>query len=125
MAKFNVVQKRRRAQIAERKRASHGDSLTRKLKQKAQPLSISGKRRRKIEKKWRREQNEAVEKGLITMEDIEMAVTDENSQDDKKMPRKINVKKGLKLKQLKRGKGKKKRNSSKQGTGVSDEAMVE
>jgi hypothetical protein len=54
MAKFNVVQKRRRAQIAESKRAIHGDPLTKKLKNKTQPLTLSGKRKRKLLKKWRR-----------------------------------------------------------------------
>lgn len=54
MAKFNVMQRRRRAQIAERKRAIHGDPTTGKLKNRPQPLSISGKRKRKLLKKWRR-----------------------------------------------------------------------
>lgn len=54
MAKFNEVQKRKRAQNAERKRAVHGDPSTGKLKNKPQPLSISGKRKRKLLKKWRR-----------------------------------------------------------------------
>ncbi|KAG5617439.1 hypothetical protein H5410_017263, partial [Solanum commersonii] len=76
MAKFNEVQKKRRAIISESKRAKHGDPYTRKLKQKAQPLAISGKRKRKLFKKWRRDQKEAVEKGVITMEDVEMAVAD-------------------------------------------------
>jgi hypothetical protein len=104
MAKFNVVQKRRRAQIAENKRAIHGDPLTKKLKIKPQPHSVSGKRKRKLLKNWRRvcfpflsvffnysqqlslysldfcffscdylqEQKEAVDKGLVTMQDVEM-----------------------------------------------------
>lgn len=54
MAKFNEVQKKRRAIISESKRARHGDPNTRKLKQKVQPLAISGKRKRKLVKKWRR-----------------------------------------------------------------------
>ncbi|KAI8540582.1 hypothetical protein RHMOL_Rhmol09G0274500 [Rhododendron molle] len=74
MAKFNVVQKRRRAAIADRKRATKGEPFTGKLKIKPQPHSISGKRKRKIFKKWRRDQKEAVEKGLVTMQDVEMAV---------------------------------------------------
>ncbi|GFZ15972.1 hypothetical protein Acr_25g0003810 [Actinidia rufa] len=76
MAKFNEVQKRRRAAIADRKRATQGDPLTGKLKQKSQPLSISGKRKRKLFNKWRREQKDAVAKGLITMQDVEMAVSE-------------------------------------------------
>jgi len=54
MAKFNVVQKRRRALIAEKKRQLHGDPSTAKLKIREQPHSISGKRKRKLFKKWRR-----------------------------------------------------------------------
>ena len=120
MAKFNVMQRRRRAQIAERKRAIHGDPTTGKLKNRPQPLSISGKRKRKLLKKWRRvhlslslslslslcvilcldfaffelvpwccewllhsfsfieknqEQKDAIEKGLVSMEDVEMAAS--------------------------------------------------
>ncbi|KAJ6877659.1 hypothetical protein NC651_030427 [Populus alba x Populus x berolinensis] len=71
MAKFNVVQKRRRAQISKSKRAIHGDPLTKKLKNKTQPLTLSGKR--KLLKKWRSsEQKEAVDKGLVTMQDVEL-----------------------------------------------------
>ncbi|URD96058.1 secretory carrier-associated membrane protein [Musa troglodytarum] len=40
------------------------------------PVSISGKRKRKLFKKWRREQKESLEKGLVTMEDVEMAVAE-------------------------------------------------
>lgn len=54
MAVFNVVQKRRRAAIADRKRAVHGDPFTGKVKHKPQNTVISGKRKRKILKKWRR-----------------------------------------------------------------------
>ena len=103
MAKFNVVQKIRRAQIAQNKRSIHGDPLTKKLKIRTQPHSVSGKRKRKLLKKSRRvwfpffpfssitlnnslcivyiffscdclqEQKEAVDKGLVTMQDVEMA----------------------------------------------------
>ncbi|PQM41228.1 uncharacterized protein Pyn_13325 [Prunus yedoensis var. nudiflora] len=115
MAKFNEVQKRKRAQKAERKRAVHGDPSSGKLKNKPQPLSISGKRKRKLLKKWRRDQNEAVQKGLITMQDVEMAAADggggEESTDTKKTCSKFPMKKGLKLKQLKR-KGRNKGKSS-------------
>ncbi|KAL6508222.1 hypothetical protein OROHE_021764 [Orobanche hederae] len=80
MAKFNVVQKRRRAAVANQKRQVHGDPSSRKLHQRTQPLSISGKRKRKLLKKWRRDQKAAVEKGLITMQDVEMAVADGDSE---------------------------------------------
>ncbi|XP_009777279.1 uncharacterized protein LOC107797315 [Nicotiana tabacum] len=128
MAKFNEVQKKRRALIAESKRAKHGDPNTRKLKQKAQPLSISGKRKRKLFKKWRREQKEAIEKGVITMQDVEMAVADAadgKTQDANRTPVKFPMKSSkLKLKQLKK-KGKGKRNSNKQATEASVDVMVE
>ncbi|CAN4089394.1 unnamed protein product [Withania somnifera] len=107
MAKFNEVQKKRRAIIAKSKRANHGDPNTRKLKQKLQHHSISGKRKRKLFKKWRRDQKEAIEKGVITMEDVEMAVADAaegKTQDANITPIKFPVKKSskLKLKQLKK-----------------------
>ncbi|KAL3374094.1 hypothetical protein AABB24_005857 [Solanum stoloniferum] len=129
MAKFNEVQKKRRAIISESKRAKHGDPNTRKLKQKAQPLAISGKRKRKLFKKWRRDQKEAIEKGVITMEDVEMAVADAaegKTQDSNKAPVKFPMKKSskLKMKQLKK-KGKSKRKSDKRATASSTDAMME
>ncbi|XP_059304372.1 uncharacterized protein LOC132056273 isoform X1 [Lycium ferocissimum] len=126
MAKFNEVQKKRRAIISESKRARHGDPNTRKLKQKAQTHSISGKRKRKLFKKWRRDQKEAIEKGVITMQDVEMAVADAaegKTQDAKKTPVKFPMKKSSKLKLKKKGKNKRK--SDKQATEASTDAMVE
>ncbi|KAJ9179768.1 hypothetical protein P3X46_008096 [Hevea brasiliensis] len=125
MAKFNVVQKRRREQVAERKRAIRGDPVTGKLKNKPQPLSASGKRKRKLLKKWRREQKEAIEKGLVTMQDVEMAAAEveDTSKSASKSPAKFHVKKGLKLKQLKCS-GKKK-GKSKPAAEASVDAMVE
>ncbi|XP_054786030.1 uncharacterized protein LOC129292494 isoform X2 [Prosopis cineraria] len=128
MAKFNVVQKKRRALLSEKKRQLHGDPNTGKLKNKYQPLSISGKRKRKLFKKWRREQKEALEKGLVTMEDVEMAVAEaeggSQSQDSSKPSRKIHLKKSVKLKQVKH-KGKNKRKPSVPAADVSGDAMVE
>ncbi|KAK4433190.1 hypothetical protein Salat_1081200 [Sesamum alatum] len=126
MAKFNVVQKRRRAAIADRKRQVHGDPTTGKLHQKPQPLSISGKRKRKLLKKWRREQKEAVDKGLITMQDVEMAIAGETSQDASKTAVKFPIKKSSKLrvKQLKK-KGTNKKKSQKPVGEASTDAMVE
>lgn len=72
MGKYNVVMKRRRAEKAARKREIHGDPVTAKLKNKPQNLSVSGKRQRKLLKKWRRDQKEAADKGLISMQDVEM-----------------------------------------------------
>lgn len=124
MAKFNVVQKRRRSQIAERKRAIHGDPTTGKLKNRSQPLSVSGKRKRKLLKKWRRDQKEAVEKGLVSLDDVEMAAAEGTSQDTKGTPTAFQMKKSLKLKQLKR-RGKNKRKSTKLAAETSTDVMVE
>ncbi|CAN4085560.1 unnamed protein product [Withania somnifera] len=128
MAKFNEVQKKRRAIISESKRAKHGDPNTRKLKQKPQLHSISGKRKRKLFKKWRRDQKEAIEKGAITMEDVEMAVADvaEGKTQDANRTVKFSMKKSskLKLKQLKK-KGKNKRKSDNQAAESSTDAMLE
>ncbi|KAL5568225.1 hypothetical protein UlMin_024800 [Ulmus minor] len=125
MAKFNEVQKKKRAQAAERKRAIHGDPSSGKLKARTQPQSLSGKRKQKLLKKWRREQKDAVDKGLITMEDVEMAAAD-GEETQKGSSTKFPVKKGLKVKQLKRkGKGKNKRKSSKAEPAAAQDAMVE
>ncbi|KAM5557926.1 hypothetical protein ABKV19_024982 [Rosa sericea] len=127
MAKFNEVQKKKRAQNQEKKRRVHGDPVSGKLHLKQQPVSISGKRKRKLEKKWRRDQKEAVEKGLITMEDVEMAAADDNeSQGTKRRSKKFHMKKSIKLKQGKH-KGKKKGNSSKPASAAqaSVDVMVE
>ncbi|KAK8480593.1 hypothetical protein V6N13_095634 [Hibiscus sabdariffa] len=124
MAKcFNEVQKQKRAQRAERKRAIHGDPSSKKLKNKSQPLSISGKRKRKLLKKWRREQKEVIEKGLVTMEDVEMVAAEGTSQEaTNKTPTKFHMKKNLKLNRVKR-KGKKK--GCKPAIEASEESMVE
>ncbi|KAG6752138.1 hypothetical protein NC652_031452 [Populus alba x Populus x berolinensis] len=100
MANFNVVQKRRRAQISESKRAIHGDPLTKKLKNKTQPLTLSGKR--KLLKNG--EQKEAVDKVLVTMQDVEMAFApgEVTSKDAKRTPTRFHMNKGKKLKRLKR-----------------------
>ncbi|XP_062093211.1 uncharacterized protein LOC133798757 [Humulus lupulus] len=129
MAKFNVIQKKKRAQSAERKRAIHGDPSSRKLKVKPQNQSVSGKRKRKLLKKWRRDQKDAADKGLLTMQDVEMAAADgeESSKTADKTSTKFPMKRALKLKQqLKhKGKGKNKKKSSKATTEASADAMLE
>ncbi|KAK9120469.1 hypothetical protein Syun_018086 [Stephania yunnanensis] len=128
MTKFNVLQKKRRAQIAEHKRRVHGDPNTAKLKNKPQPLSISGKRKRKLFKKWRREQKEALQNGVITMEDVKMAVAEDNAQDNAaKAPTKIRIKKSsrLKVRQLKRAEKKNPKQSTGQAAKAGVDAMVE
>ncbi|GKV06967.1 hypothetical protein SLEP1_g18784 [Rubroshorea leprosula] len=123
MAKFNVVQKQKRAQIAERKRLIHGDPVTGKLKNMPQALAMSGKRKRKLLRKWRKGQKEAIENGLVTMQDVEMATAEGKSQKTTKAPRKFQMKKNLKLNHIKR-KGKNK-TSSKPTVEASADAMVE
>ncbi|GFP95864.1 hypothetical protein PHJA_001730600 [Phtheirospermum japonicum] len=133
MAKFNVVQKRQRAAIATQKRQVHGDPASGKLHQKIQPHSISGKHLRKLLRKWRRDQKEAAEKGLITMQDVEMVDSDgdlETSQAANKTSVKFAMKKSSKLrvKQLKnRGKNQKKsqKNDGEVSTPASADSMVE
>ncbi|KAK8934565.1 hypothetical protein KSP39_PZI014761 [Platanthera zijinensis] len=104
MAKLSQIQKSMRASIQDRKRAAHGDPHTRKLKQKPEPIPISGKRKRKLFKKWRREKKAAIENGLVTMEDVEMSVADGTSEVAKeKIKSKFPIKKAsrLRIKRLK------------------------
>ncbi|KAM0041237.1 hypothetical protein Hdeb2414_s0011g00363981 [Helianthus debilis subsp. tardiflorus] len=124
MAVFNVVQKRRRAAIAERKRAVHGDPATGKLKHKPQNTTLSGKRKRKLMKKWRRDQKEAMEKGLITMEDIEMAVADGSGTSSQQTTTKIHLKKSLKIR-TKRSNKKDKKGKKKGTSAASSDVMME
>ncbi|KAL9225065.1 hypothetical protein vseg_001032 [Gypsophila vaccaria] len=121
MAKFNEVQKRRRAVIAEKKRTKHGDPLTKKLKKPIQPHSVSGKRQRKLLKKWRRDQKEAVDKGLISLQDVHMP--DGSSQGSKRSPAKFLLKKSVKLKaKPKKSKAKNQDKSSKPDADADAEA---
>ncbi|KAL9669244.1 hypothetical protein QQ045_006787 [Rhodiola kirilowii] len=125
MAKFNEVQKRRRATLSQQKRIRHGDPVTAKLHNKPQPIAISGKRKRKLFKKWRRDQKDAVEKGLITMQDVEMAVAggEAASLQNKQSP-KFNIKKkSLKIQKIK-SKGKKK-GTAKPAPETTVDSMVE
>ncbi|XP_072978796.1 uncharacterized protein [Typha angustifolia] len=131
MAKYNVVQKQRRERTQERKRAVHGEPGSGKLKQRTPPVYMSGKRKRKLLKKWRRDQKEAIEKGLVTMEDVEMAIAEGSSDaTDEKPNKKINLKKAsrLQIKRLKgkgKGKGKRKGKVTKPPTNEKIDAMVE
>ncbi|KAL1201862.1 hypothetical protein V5N11_014823 [Cardamine amara subsp. amara] len=122
MAKYNEIAKKKREAKADRKRAIHGDPLTNKLKTRTQVPSVSGKRQRKLLRKWRREQKEMVEKGLVTMEDVEMASAEAASEDSKKSTKKFSVKKTLKLNKLK-NKGKKKKNQKAIGEGSTDRML--
>ncbi|GBG90600.1 hypothetical protein CBR_g50944 [Chara braunii] len=40
------------------------------------PAPMSGKRKRKMERQWRKAQKEALESGLVTLQDIEMIAAD-------------------------------------------------
>ncbi|XP_010475662.1 PREDICTED: uncharacterized protein LOC104755040 isoform X2 [Camelina sativa] len=124
MAKYNEIAKKKREAKADRKRAIHGDPLTNKLKTRVPVPSVSGKRQRKLLRKWRREQKDMVDKGLVTMEDVEMAASEAASEDTKKSPKKFSVKKNLKLNKLK-NKGKKKNNqtASSQGSASADQML--
>ncbi|KAG6582130.1 uncharacterized protein LOC111457610 [Cucurbita moschata] len=125
MAKFNVVQKQRRAHIAQSKRAAHGDPLTKKLKIKQQPTYVSSKRKRKLMQKKRREEKEALRMGLTNMEDVEMAVAEE-LKNTNGTSTKFRVKKSVRLRQLKsKGKKNKGKGSSSAGSTASGDAMVE
>ncbi|CAK9865852.1 unnamed protein product [Sphagnum jensenii] len=83
MNKFNLplrnIQKERRAKRSEKRRLrSAPPSLT--VSVKTGPRSVSGKKKRKLEKKWRKTQKEALEGGLVTVEDIEMMAANGNDQ---------------------------------------------
>ncbi|KAJ7528585.1 hypothetical protein O6H91_15G009000 [Diphasiastrum complanatum] len=77
MNKFNQPQhhvlKYRRSRKAVRKRLQSPHSSL-KLSHKPPVAPISGKRQRKLQKQWRRK--EALETGLVTMQEIEMLAVD-------------------------------------------------
>ncbi|RWW58717.1 hypothetical protein BHE74_00034393, partial [Ensete ventricosum] len=64
------------AKVQERKWTVHGEPYTSKLTVQSPPVSISGKRKQKLFSKWSRGQKEVPEKGLVTMQDVEMAVAE-------------------------------------------------
>lgn len=118
MAKMNAPlrnkQRELRAKKAEFKRMVYGDADTGKLKTVPPPASLSGKRKRKLLKKWRRDQKAAMEKGLLTMEDIQMMSVDNEDEDLQKSTldssakgglMKLQIKKRAKLR-IRKGKGK-------------------
>ncbi|KAF8653353.1 hypothetical protein HU200_062325 [Digitaria exilis] len=108
MAKFNVVQKNRRQWNQDRKRAAHGEPGTGKLKQRNAPISMSGKRKRKLERRHNREQKEAAMIKALenNMGDIDMVSAEESSEAAKgKSQMKLSVKKNSRI-QIKRLKGK-------------------
>ncbi|EAZ23728.1 hypothetical protein OsJ_07432 [Oryza sativa Japonica Group] len=129
MAKFNVVQKNRREWKQDRKRQAHGDPKTGKLKQRTAPVSVSGKRQRKLLRGLSREQKEAVMAKALenNMGDVEMVSAEGSSEAAKdKSQLKFNVKKNsrVQIKRLK-GKGRKKAKNAKPPTKDKVDAMVE
>eukprot|EP00252_Welwitschia_mirabilis_P017253 TRINITY_DN38240_c0_g1_i1.p1 TRINITY_DN38240_c0_g1~~TRINITY_DN38240_c0_g1_i1.p1 ORF type:complete len:132 (+),score=28.79 TRINITY_DN38240_c0_g1_i1:262-657(+) len=70
------IASKRRERKARKKRELRGDPFTRKIKITNAPVSVSGKRRRKLLRKWRRDQKEALQHGLVSMEDIEAMAID-------------------------------------------------
>ncbi|KAJ1279866.1 hypothetical protein BS78_04G188500 [Paspalum vaginatum] len=129
MAKFNVVQKNKRQWKQERKRAAHGDPGSGKLKHRNAPVSMSGKRKRKLERRLNREQKEAAMIKALenNMGDVDMVSAEESSEAAKgKSQVKFNVKKNsrIQIKRLK-GKGRKKAKNSKPPANDKVDAMVE
>ncbi|KAK3154545.1 hypothetical protein QOZ80_2BG0191950 [Eleusine coracana subsp. coracana] len=129
MAKYNVVQKNRREWNQNRKRQAHGEPGTGKLKQRNAPLSMSGKRKRKLQRRQNREQKEAtVLKALENnMGDVDMVSAEEPSEAAKgKSQVKFNVKKNsrIQIKRLK-GKGRKKAKNVKPASKEKVDVMVE
>ncbi|XP_062219564.1 uncharacterized protein LOC133919242 [Phragmites australis] len=129
MAKFNVVQKNRREWKQDRKRRAHGEPGTGKLKQRTAPVSVSGKRKRKLERRLNREQKEAAMIKALenNMGDVVMVSAEESSEAAKgKSQVKFSVKKNssVQIKRLK-GKGRKKAKNAKPPTKEKVDAMVE
>ncbi|KAL5665818.1 hypothetical protein ACJX0J_025926, partial [Zea mays] len=108
MAKYNVVQKNKRQCNQDRKRAAHGEPGTGKLKQRTAPVSMSGKRKKKLERRLNRKQKEAAMIKALenNMGDVDMVSVEESSEAAKgKSQVKFSVKKNSRI-QIKRLKGK-------------------
>ncbi|KAL6634699.1 hypothetical protein ACP70R_027370 [Stipagrostis hirtigluma subsp. patula] len=128
MAKYNVVQKNRREWKQDRKRRAHGEPGTGKLKQRTAPIAVSGKRKRKLERRLKREQKEATMiKALENMGDVDMVSAEESSEAAKgKSQVTFNVKKNsrIQIKRLK-GKGRKKAKNARPPSTEKVDVMVE
>lgn len=129
MAKYNVVQKNKRQCNQDRKRAAHGEPGTGKLKQRTAPVSMSGKRKKKLERRLNRKQKEAAMIKALenNMGDVDMVSVEESSEAAKgKSQVKFSVKKNsrIQIKRLK-GKGRKKAKNSKPPAKERVDAMVE
>ncbi|XP_062222833.1 uncharacterized protein LOC133921811 isoform X2 [Phragmites australis] len=126
MTKFNVVQKNRREWKQDRKRQAHGEPGTGKLKQRTAPVSMSGKRKRKLQRRLNRDQKEAAMIKALenNMGDVEMASAEEAAKGKSQV--KFNVKRNsrIQVKRLK-GKGRKKAKNAKPPTKEKVDTMVE
>ncbi|CAL5057265.1 unnamed protein product [Urochloa decumbens] len=124
MAKFNVVQKNRRQWKQDRKRAAHGEPGTGKLRQRNAPVSMSGKRKRKLVRRQNRKEAAMIKALENNMGDVDMVSAEESSEAVKgKSKVKISVKK-MQIKRLK-GKGRKKAKNAKPPTKDKVDSMVE
>ncbi|KAM0878290.1 hypothetical protein ACQ4PT_034975 [Festuca glaucescens] len=127
MAKYNVVTKNKREHSQERKRRAHGDPNSGKLKQRNDHHAISGKRKRKLQRRLNRDQKEAaLLKALENMGDVDMVSAEASSETGKDKPQmKFNVKKNSRtqIKRLK-GKGRKKAKNANPPTKEKIDAMV-
>ncbi|PWZ23707.1 hypothetical protein Zm00014a_001103 [Zea mays] len=129
MAKYNVVQKNKRQCNQDRKRAAHGEPGTGKLKQRTAPVSMSGKRKKKLERRLNRKQKEAAMIKALenNMGDVDMISVEGSSEAAKgKSQVKFSVKKNsrIQIKRLK-GKGRKKAKNAKPPAKERVDAMVE
>lgn len=129
MAKYNVVQKNKRQCNQDRKRAAHGEPGTGKLKQRTAPVSMSGKRKKKLERRLNRKQKEAAMIKALenNMGDVDMVSVEGSSEAAKgKSQVKFSVKKNsrIQIKRLK-GKGRKKAKNAKPPAKEKVDAMVE
>ncbi|CAN6486499.1 unnamed protein product [Victoria cruziana] len=90
----------KRVQVKEFKRKVYGDPNTGKLKVKNAPLSVSGKRKRKLFRRMWKDHKDALVQGLEMMDDMEMVPVDAKgtSKDSAKSSMKFFVKKNVKLK---------------------------
>ncbi|KAL2652296.1 hypothetical protein R1flu_020424 [Riccia fluitans] len=72
----NIARERRLKRTEKRKLASTRNTGSSSTPGVSSDNTISGKKQRKLLKKWRKAQKEALETGLVTMEDIEMMAAD-------------------------------------------------
>ncbi|KAG0589186.1 hypothetical protein KC19_1G002100 [Ceratodon purpureus] len=123
MNKFNLprrnIQKERRAKRAEKRKLRSSAATLKVSCAKKAPSGITGKKARKLQKRWRQAQKEALQSGLVTMHDIEMMAVDEEGGDEQASSQSKLPKTGRAFLMKKRAKLRLKTSSSK-GKQVSD-----